>query len=114
MSPAPAFERVRVAQVSDVPLGRALSVTVRGVPVAIWRVADGFHALEDRCPHAGFPLCDGELEGCVVRCPLHGWDFDVRTGFRPGETDGFPIPGFRVIREGDALLLDWPVTSGED
>ena len=114
MSRVRAFERVRVAHASDVPVGRALSVSVHGVLVAIWRIGDGFHALEDRCPHAGSALHDGELDGCVVRCPLHGWDFDVRTGFRPGQPDGFPIPGFRVRREGDLLLLDWPLRGNED
>jgi nitrite reductase/ring-hydroxylating ferredoxin subunit len=109
-----AFERVRVARASDVPPGRALAITVHGVPVAIWRVGEEFFALEDRCPHAGYPLHAGELDGCVVRCPLHGWDFDLRTGFRPGETDGFPIPGFRVPREGDELLLDWPLRDDAD
>lgn len=100
--------RVRVGSVGDVPLDRALRAEVDGVPVAIWRIGAAFHAMEDVCPHAGHPLHDGKLRGCVVVCPLHGWDFDVRTGFRPGLADGWPIPCFHVVVEGDALYLETP------
>lgn len=100
--------RVRVGSVADVPPGGALRASVEGVPVAIWRVGGAFFAMEDRCPHAGHTLHDGDLRGCVVVCPLHGWDFDVRTGFRPGGADGWPIPCFRVVVEGDALHLETP------
>ena len=39
-----------------------------------------FYALNNRCPHRGGQLGDGELKGSDLICPLHGWDFDVRTG----------------------------------
>ena len=52
--------------------------------------------MENRCPHAGHPLSDGVLEGSVIVCVAHGWDFDVRTGHRPNDADGFPIPCFPV------------------
>jgi len=100
--------RVRVGSVADVSPGSALRISIDGVPVAVWRVGDGFYAMEDVCPHSGHTLHDGELRGCVVVCPLHGWDFDVRTGFRPGNADGWPIPCFRVVVEGDALFLETP------
>jgi nitrite reductase (NADH) small subunit/3-phenylpropionate/trans-cinnamate dioxygenase ferredoxin subunit len=97
-----------VARASDVPARGALRVEVEGVPVAVWRVGDAFYAMEDRCPHAGHALHDGALRGCVVVCPQHGWDFDLRTGFRPGNADGWPIPCFRVVVEGDELSLETP------
>jgi nitrite reductase/ring-hydroxylating ferredoxin subunit len=66
------------------------------VEIGLFRVGDHVYAMENTCPHAGDPLSEGVLEGCVVVCPAHGWDFDVRTGFKPGDPDGFPIPCFGV------------------
>lgn len=96
----------RVARLADVPEGRGLCVRLRGIDVGLFRVDGEIHAMENRCPHAGFPLSEGRLRGAVVICSEHGWDFDVRTGFRPGNSDGFPIPCFPVRIEGEAVWID--------
>jgi 3-phenylpropionate/trans-cinnamate dioxygenase ferredoxin subunit len=62
--------------------------------------------MENRCAHSDSPLHDGELRGCVIVCPAHGWDFDVRTGFKPGDADGFPIPCFAVEVRGGEIWVD--------
>ncbi len=46
------------------------------------------------------------MEGCVVVCPVHGWDFDVRTGFKPDKADGFPIPCYEVRVEDGEVFVD--------
>lgn len=79
---------------------------VDGVDVALFRVDGRIHAMENACPHAGDPLSEGVLDGCVVVCRAHGWDFDVRTGFKPGDPDGFPIPCFAVRCDGDEVWVD--------
>lgn len=92
---------VPVARLDEIPEGSGLRVEVDGIGIGLYRVDDVVHAMEDACPHAGFPLSAGELEGCVINCRAHGWPYDVRTGFPPGDADGFPIPCFAVeIREG--------------
>jgi len=90
-----------VARLDDVPDGSGLCVTIDGIDVGIFRVEGEIIAIENRCPHAGDPLSEGTLTGSVVACRAHGWEFDVRTGFRPEDADGFPIPRFAVrIKEG--------------
>lgn len=96
----------RVAALSDVVPGCGFRVCVRGIPIAIYRVGDAFYAMEDTCPHAGSPLSDGGLSGTVITCAAHGWDYDVRTGFRPGYEDGFPIPCFPVHIEDDQIWIE--------
>ena len=86
----------RVARVEDVPEGRGLCVRIDGLEVGLFRAEGQIHAMENRCPHEGDPLSEGLLDGPVVTCPAHGWEFDVRTGFRPSDADGFPIPRFAV------------------
>ena len=99
-----AFERV--AQLSEIPEGRGLGVRVGGIPVALFRAEGRIHAMEDRCAHADFPLSSGSLEGCVVTCQAHGWEFDVRTGFDPVHPDGFPVPCFAVREESGFVYVD--------
>lgn len=99
-----AFERA--ARMEDLLDGRGRAVELAGRPVALFRVGDEVYAIEDRCPHADAPLSGGTLSGCVVVCPLHGWDFDVRTGFKPGDPDGFPIPRYAVRVESGEVFVD--------
>lgn len=97
---------VSVARLEDIPGDRGLRVEVAGVGVGLYRVGDRVYAMEDACPHAGFHLSQGELEGCVVTCLAHGWLFDVRTGFDPHHADGFPVPCFAVQVEGGEVRID--------
>jgi nitrite reductase/ring-hydroxylating ferredoxin subunit len=91
-----------VARAEDVPEGRGLCVRVGTIDVGLFRVAGEIVAIENRCPHAGDPLSEGRLDGAIVTCPNHGWRFDVRSGFRPDDADGFPIPRFGVrVRAGE-------------
>ncbi|TVR03100.1 MAG: Rieske (2Fe-2S) protein [Deltaproteobacteria bacterium] len=49
-------------------------------PVVVVRVGEQLRAFRDRCPHAGAPLSGGDLSDGRVRCPRHGWSFDVSGG----------------------------------
>jgi nitrite reductase (NADH) small subunit len=71
---------VRVAAMDECPPGGAREFVAEGRIVALFRVGDEFYALDGICPHQGGPLGKGQLNGCVVTCPWHGWQFDVRTG----------------------------------
>lgn len=97
---------VRVARLADIPSDRGLCVHVGGVDVGLYIVDALVYAMEDTCPHAGFPLSKGKLEGCVITCQAHGWPFDVRTGFDPENADGFPIPCFAVSVENGMVYVD--------
>lgn len=64
--------------VAPSPLLRARPrrVWLGGVPLALWRDAQGrVCALEDRCPHRGAPLSQGEVREGAIACPYHGWRF---------------------------------------
>lgn len=97
---------VAVAKLADIPHGRGLRVSLEGIIIGLFRVADTVYAMEDQCPHADAPLSDGCLDGAIVTCALHGWRFDVRTGFRPDDADGFPIPCFATQLRGEWVAVD--------
>lgn len=71
---------IRAATVDDFNADTAREVVVGGHVIALFRVGDQFFALDGICPHQGGPLGKGQLNGCVITCPWHGWQFDVRTG----------------------------------
>ncbi len=101
-----------VAKVSDVPPGGRWLVTVRGRPIAIFNLAGEFFGLLNRCPHQGGPLCEGLLTaliesddpgtyrysrpGEIIRCPWHGWEFDIRTGQSWCEPDKVRVRDYKV------------------
>lgn len=72
--------RGRAGAVDDWADGEAIRVRFQGRAVAVFRVGERFFALEDRCPHQGTPLSDGDVEGAAVRCSGHGLKFDLTSG----------------------------------
>jgi len=78
---------VAVAHLDELPPGQGMVVTVRGLAVALFNVEGIVDAMEDACRHAGASLGAGELRGSIVRCPAHGWRYDVRTGQTIHEPD---------------------------
>ena len=99
-----AFERV--ASLSDIPAGSALCVRVRGRDVGLFRVGDRVMAVDNVCPHAGYPLHEGPLEGKVVTCNGHGWDYDLETGLAPGVTGGERLERYPVRLESEEIWVD--------
>ncbi len=93
---SPRTSRHVVATVDELPPGTRKLVTVKGRPVAIFNIAGEYFGIFNLCPHQGGSLCAGALMGLatsdepgtyqltrkgeMLRCPWHGWEFDVRTG----------------------------------
>jgi nitrite reductase (NADH) small subunit len=71
---------VRATAAAEIPPGKIREVTVSGKALAIANVAGQFYAIDNTCLHRGGPLGDGPLEGTIVTCPWHGWQYDVTTG----------------------------------
>ena len=64
----------------DLPPGAMRRVSSGDLDVLLAHTDDGIVATEDRCPHMSAPLSMGELDGCIVACPLHEGRFDLRSG----------------------------------
>ena len=113
-----------VCRVSELPLGGRKIVEIAGRSIGVFRLADGrYFALRNLCPHRGAPLCAGRLlglytaeqpyelvlerEGEILRCPWHGWEFDLTTGRSVALPEAVRVKNYPVD------VLDSPATSVE-
>jgi len=71
---------IKIAEKNDLHNGTVKVMSVKGIDIALFRIDDKFFALDNECPHAGGPLSEGEIEGGCIRCPWHGYQYDLRTG----------------------------------
>ena len=85
-----------VAAVNELPPGTRKFLEIDGRPIAVFNIKGEYFGLLNRCPHQGAALCEGPLIGLaqssdpgeieytrlgeIIRCPWHGWEFDIRTG----------------------------------
>ena len=96
-----------VGAVADIPADGVLALTTsRGEEICLLACRGQVTAVEDRCPHADFPLSDGQLlPNGVLECVWHGAQFDCATGAvirGPAET---PAPRYEVrVRDGRVLV----------
>jgi 3-phenylpropionate/trans-cinnamate dioxygenase ferredoxin component len=66
--------------VSDLPPGTMRRLARGDRDILVAHTSAGIVAVDDRCPHMSAPLSIGELDGCIVACPLHEGRFDLSTG----------------------------------
>lgn len=98
---------IPVAKITDLEPGSCLSVEADGIGVALFNVDGTIYALDNTCPHAGGPLGDGTLYGDIVKCPWHGWRYNVRTGERP-ENPEIKVACYGVQVEGNLIKIALP------
>lgn len=95
----------RLCKTTECPPGEARELVAGDRIVALFNVAGEFHALDGICPHQGGPLGKGLLNGCIVTCPWHGWQFDVATGQHQA-SKSLRHPIFATKVEGDDVFAE--------
>jgi len=96
---------VKVASTSELAPGMMKSYQVAGKEILIANVNGSYYSIDNRCTHVGGPLARGKLTGNVVECPLHGSQFDVRTGAVVRSPARMPEPRHEVKVEGSEVLV---------
>ena len=79
-------EFVKVASTSELEPGSAKTVEVNGKAIALYNVGGKIFATDNTCLHQGGPLGEGILEGEIITCPWHMWEYNVRTGENLGDS----------------------------
>jgi nitrite reductase/ring-hydroxylating ferredoxin subunit len=105
-SPSPAIASsttwLAAGATADIRARRVVVVKTAAHPIAVFAVGDGFRAVDNRCPHLGFPLHQGTVKDGILTCHWHHANFDLRSGcaFDPW-ADDIPAHAVRVV--GDAV-----------
>lgn len=85
-----------ICKATELAPGERKIITVEGRSIGIFNIDNAYYALKNVCPHYAAPLCEGVVtgmslpsdpkefhwgrEGEILRCPWHGWEFDIKTG----------------------------------
>lgn len=94
----------KIAKLSELKTPKL--VTVKGKEVALFVVNGKVYCIDNTCPHAGGPLCEGELDNATITCPWHGWSFDVTTGSCVNPAYGAGINSHKIEVKGDDVFVD--------
>ena len=113
-----------VAAVGEIAEGERKLVNVEGREIGVFNVKGEFYALLNRCPHAGASLCRGTVIGLAesdepgeyrlsrpgefLRCPWHGWEFDIRTGQSWFDPQRVRTRAYKATVEPGAKLMKGP------
>jgi 3-phenylpropionate/trans-cinnamate dioxygenase ferredoxin subunit len=96
---------VTVARVGEIPLGGVKITRLEDTMVAVFRLEDGYWAIEDVCTHDGGPVAEGPLVDSIIECPRHGGQFDVRTGAAKRFPATSPVPTYAVRVAGEEIQV---------
>jgi nitrite reductase/ring-hydroxylating ferredoxin subunit len=96
---------VVVAKTDDLAPGEMKFVAVDRQRVVLANIDGAFYALRDACGHKNAPLSRGKLIGCLIECPLHFAQFDMRTGKLVDGPISADVPVYEVQVDGDTVYV---------
>ncbi len=87
---------VKIAKAHEIPKNKMQVFKVEDHEILVINVEGKLYAFENRCPHMGYPLYFGSLEGTVLTCGFHNEKFDVTTGKSLGSVTDKPLKRFKI------------------
>ncbi len=103
-------ENVELCKAGELAPGEARRFDVAGRRIALVRIGDEFHAVDDECSHEDYSLAEGEVwvDECEIECPRHGSTFDLLTGEPCSLPATQPIAVYKVVVDGDSVAVELP------
>ena len=83
-----------------------IGVTCAGQRLALYKLADGYFATSDVCPHQGGSLSEGSVVENFIECPLHFALFDIRTGAADGGVTTTPVRTFSTRVDNGQVFVE--------
>jgi nitrite reductase (NADH) small subunit len=86
--------------------GQVVEVIIAGKAIAVANIDGEYHACSNVCPHAEGPLGEGQLEGTVLTCPYHGWQFDITDGSCvTSPEDAVPVYPVQIVKDAVCVAI---------
>jgi 3-phenylpropionate/trans-cinnamate dioxygenase ferredoxin subunit len=95
----------RVCSLSDLSDGQPHKAVIGETAIAVVLTEGEVYAINDTCSHGQVSLAEGEVEGCLLECWLHGSQFDLRTGQPVSLPATDPVPVYPVKVEDDTVFV---------
>lgn len=95
---------IAVAKTNEINEGEGKVVSISGKEIAIFNVEGNFYAIDNTCRHRGGPLGEGMLDGSIVTCPWHHWQYNVMTGVNLINPQ-IKVDTYEVKVEGDEIKV---------
>jgi 3-phenylpropionate/trans-cinnamate dioxygenase ferredoxin subunit len=99
-------EYVKIAETKDVLKKQMQVFNVKGREILLINLEGEFHAFDNRCPHMGYPLFFGSLEGDTLTCGFHSAKFNVRTGESVGPVTSERLKTFPVKIQNSSIFIE--------
>lgn len=98
--------QVEVCKVGEIPEGTAKRIVIKRNPIAVFFTEGQYFAIDDTCTHAEVSLAGGAVHDCKVSCPLHGAEFDLKTGEALRLPAVTPVETYPVTIDGDTIYVE--------
>ena len=95
----------KIAQLTDIPEGGSKLVMVDDTPIALFKIKGEMHAWDNRCPHRGASLADGNITNSVIQCKYHLWEFDIKSACAVANSD-LKVKTFTIVVENGDVFID--------
>ena len=95
---------IKIAELDEVPVGNSKLVIIDDIPIALFNINGKIIAWDNRCPHRGASLSDGNISQKIIQCKFHLWEFDVRTACAI-KNSKIKVRTFPVKIQKDAILI---------
>jgi len=113
--------KYEVASVGEIEKGSCKILKIEGRSIGVYFDGENYHAIRNVCPHEQAELCKGKftgttltskpheyiygMEGEILVCPWHGWEFDVKTGLSLADPDRYRVKVYDVSVEDKKIMV---------
>jgi 3-phenylpropionate/trans-cinnamate dioxygenase ferredoxin subunit len=100
------MDKIKTLKTSDLSLNSSKVIDLGDKQIALFNYEGEYYALDDMCSHAEASLSEGDVYDCKVECPLHGAEFDLKTGDAVTLPATKPVNKYKVNVEDDYIFIE--------
>lgn len=100
------MDKIKTLKTSELSINSSKVINLGDKQIALFNCEGEYYALDDMCSHAEASLSEGDVYDCKVECPLHGAEFDLKTGDAVTLPATKPVNKYIVNVEDDYIFLE--------